>query len=74
MDLQRKIYSFLDEYWKLIKRYTPQPSNDDIEAWDKLLDEAGAMLNRYNDGSTEYSFLKELMFTWFDYIGKCNKG
>lgn len=70
MDLQRKLYNFIYEYWKLVKQYTPYPSNENIEAWDKLIEEAGAMLNRYNDGSIEYSFFKGLVFAWFDYIGK----
>ena len=70
MDLQKKLYGFIYEYWKLVKQYTPHPSNDDIEAWDKLVEEASAMLSRYNDGSIEYSFYKALVFAWFDYVGK----
>ena len=70
MELQKKLYGFLYEYWKLVKRYTPYPSNDDIEAWDKLIEEASDMLKQFNDGSREYDYFKALLFTWFDYIGK----
>lgn len=70
MDLQRKIYNYILDFWKLIKQYTPYPSKDDISAWDKLQDDAGEMLKKYEDGTKEYKFFKSLLFTWFDYIGK----
>lgn len=73
MDLQKKLYSFLYEYWKLIKQYTPIPNNEDMPAWDKLIEEAEDMLKRYDDGSVEYDFFKGLVFTWFDYASSVNK-
>lgn len=70
MDLQKKIYNFILDFWKLIKLYTPYPKKEDIKAWDKLVDDSTGMLKKYDDGSREYVFFKNLVFAWFDYIGK----
>lgn len=70
MELQKKIYNFILDFWKLVKQYTPRPDKDDIATWDKLTDESTKMLKRYEDGTKEYKFFKSLLFAWFDYIGK----
>ena len=70
MDLQKKIYNYILDFWKLIKLYTPAPDKDDIAKWDKLTEDAGTMLKKYEDGTREYKFFKNLLFAWFDYIGK----
>lgn len=70
MDLQKKIYNFILDFWKHIKLYTPYPNKDDIPAWDKLTDDSMDLLKKYDDGSKEYRFFKGLMWVWFDYIGK----
>ena len=72
MDLQKKIYNFILDYWKLIKAYTPKPDINDTKTWDELVAEAEKMLKKYDDGSKEYKFFKALVFTWFDYMGKGN--
>ena len=56
MELQKKIYNFILDYWKLIKAYTPKPADDDIDRWDKLVEDAGKLSDKYKDDSREYQF------------------
>lgn len=70
MDLQKKIYGFILDYWKLIKKWTPRPSEYDIDAWDRLVDDADALHKKYMDNSREYQFFKDLIILWLRYVGK----
>lgn len=70
MELQKKIYNYILDFWKLIKQYTPYPNKDDTEAWIKLIKDSEEMLKKHESGTKEDKFFRELLFTWFDYIGK----
>lgn len=70
MELQKKIYNFILDFWKLVKKYTPKPNVDDIKVWDELLAESKEMLEKHKDDTPEYQLFKEWLFVWFDYIGK----
>ena len=70
MELQKKIYNFILDYWKLVKSYTPYPKKEDTAAWDKLINDSEAVLKKHSDGSPEDKFFKGLIFAWFDYIGR----
>lgn len=70
MELQKKIYNFILDYWKLIKAYTPKPKDDDIAAWDKLVEDADALHKKYKDDTKEYQFFKGMIVLWLRYVGK----
>lgn len=70
MDLQRKIYNFILEYWKLVKKYTPPPKQTDLDAWDAVIDETDALFKKHDDGSKESKFFRQLIVVWLEYVGK----
>lgn len=70
MELQKKIYNFILDFWKLIKFYTPYPKKDDVKAWDKLIADSESVIKKHSTGTAEDKFFKDLVFAWFDYIGK----
>ena len=70
MELQKKIYNFILEYWKMVKKYTPPPKQADTKAWDAIVDEADALAKKYDDGTRESKFFRTLIVEWLAYIGK----
>lgn len=70
MELQKKIYNFILDFWKLVKTYTPPPKQENIPKWDELMAEADDVLKKHKTKTKEDTFFKALMFAWFDYIGK----
>lgn len=70
MDLQKKIYNFILDYWKLIKEYTPRPAEDDDARWEKILEDVEKLNKKYEDDTREYIFFKNLMLLWLKYIGR----
>lgn len=74
MELKKKIYDFILDYWQLIKKYTPRPEQDDTKVWDDLLEDAEEVLKKHKDDSREYQFFKVLILAWFDYLGKGDYG
>lgn len=70
MELQKKIYNFILDYWKLIKAYTPKPKDDDIATWDKLLEDTENLYKKYKDDTKEYQFFKDLIILFWRYLGK----
>lgn len=70
MDLQKKIYNFILEYWKLVKKYAPPPKQTDLDGWDKVVDESDALFKKYDDGSKESKFFRQLIVVWLEYVGK----
>lgn len=71
MDLQKKIYNFILDYWKLIKEYTPRPA-EDSEKWEKILEDVDKLGKKYKDDSREYQFFYQLLFLWLRYMGREN--
>lgn len=72
MDLQKKIYNFILDYWKLIKEYTPRPAEDDFARWEKILEDEAKLRKKYEDDSKEYQFFKNMLFLWLRYMGREN--
>lgn len=70
MELQKKIYNFILEYWKLVKKYTPPPKQSDNKVWDDIVKEADDLCQKYNDGSKEAVFFRRLVVEWMDYVGR----
>lgn len=70
MDLQKKIYNFILEYWKLIKKYTPPPKQDNNAMWDAIVNEATELSKKHEDGSKEAFFFRKLIVDWLEYIGR----
>lgn len=70
MELQKKIYNFILDYWKLIKEYTPRPAEDDTERWEKILEDVDALGKKYKDDSREYQFFYQMLFLWLRYMGR----
>ena len=70
MDLQKKIYNFILDYWKLVKKYTPRPKDEDITTWEQMIDDVDELSKKYKDGSREYDFFKGLIVLWLRYVGK----
>lgn len=71
MDLQKKIYNFILDYWKLIKQYTPRPE-EDSDKWEKILDDVDKLSNKYKDETREYLFFKNMLLLWLNYMGREN--
>ena len=69
MELQKKIYNFILDFWKLVKKYTPPPKQEDQKAWDTLVNESTELVHKHETGTREDKFFRELVFVWFDYIG-----
>jgi hypothetical protein len=74
MELQKKIYNFILDYWKLIKAWTPRPDDNDLDKWEKILEDVDKVNKKYMDGSKEYEFFKRLLLTWLEYMGKDSYG
>lgn len=72
MELQKKIYNFILDYWKLIKAWTPRPDDNDLDKWEKILEDVDKVNKKYMDDSKEYEFFKRLLLTWLEYMGKDN--
>ena len=70
MDLQKKIYNFILDYWKLIKKYTPKPKEDDMAAWDRLVEDTDKLYEKYKGDTRESLFFKDLILLWLRYVGK----
>ena len=73
MDLQKKIYNFILDFWKLVKFYTPAPPRDDIAKWDELLDQSLKMIDKHKTGTKEDKLFKDIVFAWHDYVGGLNE-
>ena len=69
MDLQKKIYNFILDFWKLIKKYTPRPKQSEQKVWNELTNEAEKLIQKHNDGSPEWVMFKKMMVVWLDYTG-----
>lgn len=73
MDRIHIIYGFIKEFWQIIKKYINVPPNHDNDSWDRITDEATALIKKYRDGSVEGEFFKRLVFDWLDYLHDRNK-
>ena len=73
MDRVYKIYDFVKAFWQIIKKHIDIPANDNNDAWDRITDEATALINKYRDGSVEGEFCKKMVFVWLEYLHERNK-
>ena len=68
MDLQKKIYNFILDFWKLIKRYTPRPKQEDQKVFAEITDEIEKLNKAHDDKSPEAQMFKKMMVVWMDYL------
>ena len=68
MNLERQLYSFFVDFWRLVKKYAKQPATDN--EWDNLLEEAETLYCRYNTGTAEGFLYKGCVMAWLNYLNK----
>lgn len=69
MELQKKIYNFILDFWKLIKKYTPRPKQSEQKVWDAITDEVEQLNKKHDDKSPESVMFRKMIIVWLDYIG-----
>ena len=65
--MDRVIYGFILEYWKLVKQYSIDLPKDQNE-WDILLKQSEDIYKRHDNGKSEGRFFKRLILDWYDYL------
>lgn len=63
-----KLYNFIKEFWFLIKMFIEIPPNNDQDAWDYMVDQAGALEKKYRSDDAEGKFVTACVVAWLSYL------
>ena len=66
MNIEKQLYSFFVDFWRLVKKYATQPDTE--EEWKNLTDEASALHSKHNNEKAEGRFYRACIVTWLEYI------
>lgn len=66
MELEKQLYNFFLDFWRLVKKYAKQPSS--AEAWDELLRESDELNRKHDRGNAEGRFYKNCILAWYEYL------
>ena len=69
----RNIYNFINQFWKFIK-HTEIPTQNDDEAWDKVVDEATEVTKEYQTSDPMHVLFRTWMMAYLDYMSTVSKG
>ena len=69
----RNIYNFINTFWKFIK-HTEIPTQNDDEAWDKVIDEATELTKEYNTSDPLHRLFRTWVIAYLDYMSVTSKG
>ena len=73
MDRRQKLYGFIKDFWQLIKKHLEVPAQEDQVAWDRIVEEAGDLLEKYKTADAEGAFMQSCLVAWLEYMNKRNK-
>ena len=71
MNIEKQLYSFFLDFWRLVKKYAKQPDTE--EEWENLTTEASALSSKHNNGKAEGRFYRACIVTWLEYMHEREK-
>lgn len=71
MNIEKQLYSFFVDFWRLVKKYATLPDTE--EAWGNLIDEASALNTKHNAGTAEGHFYTACIMAWYEYLSERQK-
>lgn len=73
MNNKKVIFDFINNLWKFIK-HTEIPTQNDDEAWDKVVDEATEVTKDYQTSDPMHVLFRTWMMAYLDYMSTVSKG
>ena len=73
MDNKKTIFKFLNELWKFIK-HTELPANNDIEGWDKVVEDASELTAEYKTSDPLHVMFRVWTCAALQYMSDISKG
>ena len=69
----REIYSFINDFWKVIRENAVIPDNNDDKAWEKIVDTSERLARKYKYDTAEGRFIGACIMAWLSYLNERNK-
>ena len=67
---KEKIWTFIKEYWDFIKKCYPLPKQEDLDGWERLVEESDALHKKWDDKDLFGKFVRQVIVAWLEYIGR----
>lgn len=69
----KKIYDFINAFWKFIKHTEIPPQNDDA-AWDKVVDDVSVLTKEYQGAEPMHKLFRLWAIAYLEYMSTVSKG
>lgn len=73
MDRTKEIFKFINALWKFIKQ-TKIPANNDMEAWDEIVEQATALTSEYKTSDPMHVMFRVWTIATLEYMSDISKG